>query len=81
MFGVPSWKAVKLGMEQTQPDNIGKLRDLLRSVSTPVGKVEQISELYREHLVIKSEPIKEELKPQPKDSLEDILSTQEGCYA
>lgn len=53
-FSVPSKEGIMLSM-QDKPDDIHRLRDMLRAVSVPAGKIEAVTNLYSEYLGVKSE--------------------------
>lgn len=56
-FGVPNYKGILEGMKLRQMDDINALKDLLRSVGTPVGKIDSIAGIWTEYIGKKPENV------------------------
>lgn len=79
-FSVPNQPGILLSM-QNNPDDIPRLKDMLRAVALPNQKIEAVITLYREYLGVPSKSVDAETPSSQQSPLKQTLSTLSDTIA
>lgn len=69
-FGIPNKPGILLSL-QNNPEDVTRLKDMLRAVATPMGKIDGVLTLYKEYLGVPTKNI--DTNTPPKDFTDEMI--------